>query len=1004
MSSPTFELTNAVMRAGAGAGKTTELTTRVLELAKSYRRTHDRNPHFVVTTFTRKATQELKERLLKKALAEKEFPWLVDFVKSSSQLHISTIHGILSLYLSRFGSIMNLSPQVKMISSHRAQLQVKKLIRKFSEQDENFSLKFQSLLESAEFSDIMTAFETYFSLKLQFGEIEAFAKEDFLKVMAQHRARLGTAVQSLSSELQGNKVPKAWSELGQYLSAFDPKAWSTDFIENMPSTRKGKDTPEIWLELRETIQEEGKFLSQWNCLPDYFQEHSVMAANFKICAEKICEALLEEKLDSGEISMSDLETLSLKLVREHPETAEAFAKNWNYWLIDEYQDTSPAQVELLKCLMGEAPSFVVGDPQQSIYLFRGARSEVFIQREKSCQEMGGDLLSRRINYRSSPEVLEFFNHVFLNLGSQFQAMQPNPNVAMNLENSAADILIVPTPEKGSDEDPELSAILFRIQELTQQGVAPEAIAVLSRNNLDLERLAWQAKDFGIPVQVHSAGKFFERREIVDALSVLKFLCNPYDNKNLIQLLRSPGFFINDQILADWCVDAGKFYWKRFSKETHPVVPVLKAALQEKESIGIGQVWMNLLIDRGLFNFAQFTDPSGRREANLWKLVQMIRLEERRPGFSFLNFLKDLEVQASTEESDQGDAIPVVSPSRVNLMTVHASKGLEFDHVLLARVGDTPPSPKTEFFHADESTGRWSLSPINTETGAKQASLSTQNLLGILKDRLKEEDERVFYVAMTRAKRGVTLVLKENLGKNSWVPRLNLNLSPGLQKEKNFCYSVRADSFLPVKSEGKEASVLSASEPFKIDQNEVFKILSVTDILDQGQSTDSAMIKKKTLQAEDIQKALTGVQVHRLLENLKYHWLRNPKFDWQKDLALSTAETKALSYVLTDQEGLWKNLIKGGSVEFGFSVFQKNNLIQGQIDLWGIQSDVAWVVDYKTGNPKYQDKAFEQLKIYAWALKQMGQISATTEIKLAVIYPFSQKTKVESFPSTYAPSL
>jgi ATP-dependent exoDNAse (exonuclease V) beta subunit len=199
-------------------------------------------------------------------------------------------------------------------------------------------------------------------------------------------------------------------------------------------------------------------------------------------------------------------------------------------------------------------------------------------------------------------------------------------------------------------------------------------------------------------------------------------------------------------------------------------------------------------------------------------------------------------------------------------------------------------------------------------------------------------------------------------------------------------------------------VLSASEPFKIDQNEVFKILSVTDILDQGQSTDSAMIKKKTLQAEDIQKALTGVQVHRLLENLKYHWLRNPKFDWQKDLALSTAETKALSYVLTDQEGLWKNLIKGGSVEFGFSVFQKNNLIQGQIDLWGIQSDVAWVVDYKTGNPKYQAKAFEQLKIYAWALKQMGQISATTEIKLAVIYPFSQKTKVESFPSTYAPSL
>ncbi len=1018
MSSPTFELENAVMRAGAGAGKTTELTTRVLELAKTYRHKNDRNPHFVVTTFTRKATQELKERLLKKAMAETDVPWLVDFVKSNSQLHISTIHGVLSLYLARYGSVMNLSPQIKLISSYRSSHQLKQMIRSFCETDENFSSAFQALLETAEFFDLIDAFQHYFALKMQFGDLKVYGEQDFAKSISKAKASLETLMNELASELKGGETPKAWLALGEYLetqislfkSTKDFKQWALSFDENVPATRKGKDTPESWPDLKKQIQEGVEFFIGWNSQASYFSAHKEMTERFQYCAEKLTRSLLEKKLMTGEISMSDLETLSLKLAREHPEAATAFSKQWDYWLIDEYQDTSPAQVELLRTLMGTSKSFVVGDPQQSIYLFRGARSEVFLQRERECKNRGGALLSKRINYRSQPATLEFFNHVFTGLGSQFQPMEPNPEKDKIPSSVAAEILVVPEPEKGSKEDPELSAILYRCQELLASGVSAENIAVLSRNNLDLERLAWMAKDFGIPVQVHSSGKFFERREIVDALSVLKFLCNPHDNKNLIQLLRSPGFYLEDQVLADWCRLPGKFFWKSFSQIKHPLMDLLKSALDRTNAAGIGQVWMELLFEKNLFGFAQFMDPSGRREANLWKLVQMLRIEERRPGFSFLGFLKELELQASTEETDQGDAVPVLLPSRINLMTVHASKGLEFEHVILARVGDPPPSPKTEFFHADENSGRWSLSPMEPESGTKKASLASLELQEILKARLKEEDERVFYVALTRAKRGVSLIIPEKLGKNSWVPRLGLNLQAGLYQEKAFAYRVRAESFIPVKADASIRTELPIVKPYEHKETKSLNVLSVTEILESAQNPlpivkplDGSTAKDRKPNVADIQRALTGVQVHKLLENLKYHALRDPKFDWKKNLtAISNQEQKALRYVLKDREGLWQKLILTGEVEFGFSVLLKNNLIQGQIDLWGIDGKTAWIVDYKTGNPKYQDKAFAQLKIYAWALKQMGKIPEGMNIELAVIYPISETTKAESFPSAFAP--
>lgn len=1004
LQSPPFELIDIVVRAGAGAGKTTELTTRVIRLAKNFQDRHNRYPHFVVTTFTRKATQELKERLLKEAM-KKADSGLVDFVKRPSQLHISTIHGVLSVYLSRHGSSIGLSPKISVISESREKFQIKKKIRELCKKNEEFNESFQSLLENAEFSDVLSSLIQYFRLKLQFGKLNHFCETDFSGILNEKSQVLAEHIKILAEDIRASGAPETWQELGLYCekSLLDLKKSDSvqefwlKFAENMPGPRKTKTLAEGLAEARDKVKKNLEFFSSWRTSLDFWRSHESLCQKFFRCADVISEEILNIKLYSGEVTMQDLETLSLMLVRKHPETAEAFSKQWDYWLIDEYQDTSPAQVELLKALSGESKSFVVGDPQQSIYLFRGARSEVFSDKERTVQEQNGVLFSKLTNYRSRPELLEFFNSLFPQLGEQFRKMKAKPGSQEKAAEPVAEILIA-TDQPESTQDSEFAAVIYRCQELIQKKVPHEKICVLSRSNKDLEEIAWLAQKFGLPVQVHSAGNFFERREVVDGLSLLKFLCNPHDNKNLLQLLRSPVFRVSDQQLYQWCQGAEASYWTFFVQQSNPVIRKLQSFLSQAREAGVGQTWCDLLVLEGYFRFVHSMDPTGKREANLWKLIHLVRSEERRPGFSYLEFLKALDLRSlSTEDVDQSEAVPVIEPQKVHLMTVHASKGLQFGHVILPKMGKTSPTPNAEFFLFDETTGQWTLSLVDPEEGKKVCSLSGLGLLEILKQRQKEEEDRVLYVALTRAEETVTLIWGENVKKDSWALRLPLKNEEGVHEEKHFQYRVRKDFFQPEILGSSAVRDFPEVKIFERGYRPEVESYSVTEILEKKQLSEVKATKTKM---SDVQKAVTGVDVHRLLENLKYKGMKNSDFQW-KDLLpeLSLQHQKALSYVAQDQGGLWLDIIRRGEVEFGLAVQFEEKLIQGQIDLWGFDSGgSAWVVDYKTGNPKHQEKAFQQLHIYSWALQKIRKLETDCPVNLAVIYPFAEMTLIRQAPN------
>lgn len=1008
MSGTTSELKNTILRAGAGAGKTTTLTQTFLKFASDFKNRNGKFPRIVVTTFTRKATQELKERLLSKALDDGRDD-LFQYVSSKSQVQISTIHGVLSLFLSRYGSAVGLTPDYKIMSESEIRKGARKIMRKYLLENPQL----QELLEEYDFQTLEGALLKYFGENVIFPQMKFIAKEELQKEAAKIVQDISGKLKRVCTEIMQEASNEKWQEYAQSLAGFD---WTVSnqnwdgFFERLDSfwefTSKPvfrKATPPFSLSLNEELEtlrdRIDVLLSEPRYRPAFWEKHQKNCELFEELARNFCRDFMQTKLENGLLSMSDLETLAFKIIQESPEAANKFSHEWDFWMVDEYQDTSPVQVELLRHLIGEKPLFVVGDPQQSIYLFRGARSEVFQEKVQEIQDQAGDVQIKLVNYRSSPEVLEFFNHYFTKLSPQFAAMTPAPDkVKKGNDDPVVQVLLTETGED-DETSAEVLTTVARIQELLNSGVSPEQICVLGRTHKTLEDIAKVAQEYGVPLQLHSGSGFYERREVLDALAILKFLVNPHDNANFVALLRSPWLVMSDSEIASYCHSYKHSFWKEALKtfeqkeENHPL-RILKNLLAQSEIKGLSWTLKKSLIDLGLFDYSAKIDSTGRREANLWKVVSLLSQEERRPGFNFLDFLdSSLETLSTDEGGEDADATPVIEPKRVNFMTVHASKGLQFDQVILPGMGQDPRNSHAPVLSIREIDGLWSLKIRNEKTQSMAGSILAEQITEELRHRESEEFNRVLYVALTRAKSGVTLLWDKKIGKKSWAAHCPLNLEEGLHQEKDFSYVVRVENGQPQKMAEQDLAQKDLRPLWQAPQSEEKrKYISVTELVAPETLTAEAYTPKAGQLGTGLARAQQGTNAHRLFEALKYT-------SYEELLQISDEDLKKpLQFLANTQQIPLLEIIEKGHVEWGFALKYQDSLMQGQIDLWGIVNETLWMVDYKTGSQRYSDTAFKQLEAYAWALYRMKYLNGVKDIKLAVVYPMDEVVKIENVRS------
>lgn len=1010
MSSPAPELKDIILRAGAGAGKTTTLTHLFLNYTADFKVRENRFPRIVVTTFTRKATQELKERLLLLAL-EQQREDLFHYITNKSQVQISTIHGVLSLFLGRYGNRIGLSSDFKLLSGPQELLIRRKILRRLILSDNDF----ESLLETYSFRQLENALQKYYENSFLYPNFRFIRREEFAADVQKHMQELEGLRHETSCQILAEAQQASWVKYAEGLQRLSLKGEMAEILKSLrnflaENPRKpslsaknpavSSETGEMLAYLVESLKD---LLDSPENLPAYWDEHEIKNEIFARLAADFSREILTTKLTTGAISMADLELLTLKLIHESPESCESFAAEWDYWMIDEYQDTSPIQVALLKAMVGDRKSFVVGDPQQSIYLFRGARSEVFQEKVQAVRASGGDVQEKLVNYRSTPRLLHFINYYFLNSSGQFSAMAPAPDKDPgDLKTPVAQLRLIEKAESLTGLSEETQATLERIQELLAQGVSAEKICVLSRTRNALEALAKAAEAYGVPVQIHVAGGFFARREVRDTLALLKFLVNPHDNLNFLSCLRSPWLQVPDQELLAYCHSKAHSYWTEAMKaatdqasvlgERHPV-NLLKKYLQLSQGFGYSFVLRRMLVELGLLDYAQKLDSTGRREANLWKVVASLFEQERAPGFNFLDFLSGLQENPDLEAGgEDSDAAPVIAPRRVNLMTIHASKGLQFDQVLLLGMTSKPRLSQAELLSVDEESGQWSLSLMNEEERKLQASRLAVRVKEKFNQRELQEHLRVLYVALTRAKEGLTLMWAGKPDKNSWAATCPLNISAGEYQEADFMYTVLEGSFTPGISQKEEFQ--QREDPGRWQANRLdshHQTVAVTKLIaaEMNQAAKATPLPVTVLQ-KALAKAYRGTEAHRIFESLKYTEVETLLEN------LDDEEIKeAVKYLASTQEIPLLEVIRKGHAEWGFSFQHGERWIQGQIDLWGEVEGEVWIVDYKTGSSEHAATAFEQLKAYAWALHKMNFLTKGDHVRLAVVYPFEKKVKSET---------
>jgi ATP-dependent helicase/nuclease subunit A len=979
MSLITSELNDVIVRAGAGAGKTTGLIAEVKRIFNLYAR-HGESPRILLTTFTRKATQELRERLVLAACAETNSTFL-QFVSDPNRLAISTMHGLFYKFLRQVGHLAGLDAGLSLVSEHEANHLARLTLREVMlEQSQHLRW-----LEVYGLERVLKMCRLYDECTREFADLKPGDAAAIEATVGTVRAHWRQRFDQLAKHVRLECEDKAWLAFAESLVSFaadwqQGKVWA----EDLPSKPRFSKTQAAFEALHEHTKAELEAFKKDFKKPGWDQAiWPQMVGEWKQFAELgdlFAKKIKERKESQGLFEMADLEFKTLEVLRTHPYLASVFGEAWDYWMIDEYQDTSPLQVEALEALRQGRKRYVVGDPQQSIYLFRGAEVKVFEEAEREIVAAQGDRRVLLKNYRSQPDLLHLINGFMASVSSDFAAMEAKSDVDPESARTCALLLRAETPEQ------ELKALVWRVQQLLRDGATLEQICVVARTHKNLMDVSLAFKQAGLPTHVHASRGFEARREVMDARACWKFLINPHDNLNLMMLLRSPWFQVEDRDLAQWMESKPKSLWRKLEVLASGAASASAAAgpgaagAAEPEAItrlrqfqtmvqkvGLANTFEEMLVQSGAIDLCLIDDPAGRKESNLWKMVLRAREVEKSNGGRPLEFLD--QPTAVDLESTEGDAASAQEPNCINLMTIHASKGLEFEHVLVPRINEAPRLSNTVELAAADGCFFF---PIWSQTeDSFVASPLDDKLQKQARAKELQEFDRWLYVAVTRAKSTLTLSWSVPIENESWAQRSSWCSSlPGVYGDDSFTYEVM-DSFPEPDSASvtrMEATQLRSPWSTPTDGDRQAR-QSATQL------AAAFFVKDQNEQLNLWESQRFGVKVHRALEGLRYG---HTGTDRNTD--------PAVRFVVESEDPPLAKWIQKGHVEWGFQVRAAKGVVEGQVDLWFEDTDCIYIVDYKTGSPRRKDKAFEQLSLYAWALTKFGH---KKPMQMIVVFPLAK---------------
>ncbi len=445
---------------------------------------------------------------------------------------------------------------------------------------------------------------------------------------------------------------------------------------------------------------------------------AVAKSPFERRVEEIYPVYQETLQKNNAMDFDDLLMKPIELFMKNPDVLEKYQERFKFILVDEYQDTNRAQYQIVKMLSQKYQNItIVGDDAQSIYKWRGAEIQNIFDFEEDFKD--NNIFKLEQNYRSTKKILALADDVIKRNTKQFK----KDIWTDNFDGEHITLL-----ETMSDKDEAYKITRYITEEIYKQKYNFKDFVVLYRTNAQSRIIEDSLRQNGIPYLIVGGIRFYQRKEIKDVISNLRIIVNPNDNESLLRVLNireGIGKTTIDKLTRNAEIEGKQLMdilkniddYPEFGGKTKILLAEVAKFSSKynylKEEMSLTELSKSIIDESGLMYKLRLenTLESDERLSNLQELISAIaQYDDNNEGATLEGFLQEVSLVADIDTLDD-------KKNAVTLMTIHAAKGLEY--------------------------------PVVFITGLEEGLFPSMNSISNLED--LEEERRLFYVAVTRAK-------------------------------------------------------------------------------------------------------------------------------------------------------------------------------------------------------------------------------------------------------------
>ncbi|GAB6076936.1 UvrD-helicase domain-containing protein [Desulfurobacterium crinifex] len=879
-----------IIEANAGAGKTTTIVRKYVELLKEV------NPeNIALITFTEAAAADLRDRV-KKELEEATDPELKKKLIYIPSAPIGTIHSFCYDILKRFGFKYRFFSLDTVVATS---LEVEKfldevvvnVIQEFQEKEEK-------LLEVV-------------LRRINYDRPRAFnSLITFLKTLVKNRTRFLMFDDSFSVDRMMERIRELYSTIPS----------STEVLVNLDS----KDANENAKREREI-------------------------SNLLLRISKAVVRAYEKKLlEENRIDYSGILLQAFELVKNFDNAREEIAKAFRYIIIDEFQDTDPIQWGIVKALLKHDPEIsviVVGDPKQSIYRFRSA--DLLIWNE--AKSVASKKEERLTNYRSARGLIDFFNSIFSEIYNELRGSFPGELEFRGFELSPETpeggevILYIYRPRK--EKERFVKYAISKTLPYAEEGT----VGIIGRRWNDLRPFERVLKENGIDY-TYVATNPYNTLGVEELLHLLRWLANPEDKKSLFLLLSSRMFGLT-HTEALKVVLTGEF--PEELKEFQEICEETRKRIdRELHSVLI----LHLLTKLNYLDALYLTDFESYH--SITEVVNEIYNFEKQEPLSFREIIWYIENMGKNRDYSLTSKVTV--KKGYVLTTIHSSKGLEFDSVVVVPWKKSWNYGNFLYTNIGFAAKLYSIENLPEESPYFNMLKELDSYLDYL------EEKNLLYVALTRAKK-----------------QLIVGVNPeGRKKFKIGSFVFDREKYEQYVDYGKEGKIYSFEEERDFRQSKLYEA-DYVKVVRPSSHDESFESERNPYIPSGISPGEYGTIVHALCQAFVNGADREKavKFALSFSFVPSEELKKRLQEIYSLLEKEYNYLRENSEVEVPFELMKEGKIIRGRIDLVRYLPEGIEIWDFKTG--LYSEEKVkiyqEQLRLYREAFKEAGKKVANLKL-------------------------